>query len=110
MQNPIAFAALVVGALLVADGTTLRAQRPAADAVSVAVGALHTDAVAFGASLTGSYVLSRSLLALSLSPVDLGIGFGGAEGYHEDFGTAVGGGKICRDPNGAPVSTIRCNA
>jgi hypothetical protein len=106
----VAFAAFVAVALLAADGSTLRAQRPAQDAVSVAVGALHTDAVAFGASLTGSYVLSRKLLVLSLSPVDLGIGFGGAEGYHEGPGTAARGGDVCRDRNGAEVSAIRCNA
>jgi hypothetical protein len=110
MQNRLASAASVTVALLVILSPTLRAQRPTSDAVSVAVGALHTDAVSFGASLTGSYVLSRKLLVLSLAPVDLGIGFGGEEGYHEDLGAAPDGGKICRDRNGGAVSTIRCNA
>jgi hypothetical protein len=109
-QNRLLSAAFAAGALLTAASSTLRAQRPETDAVAVAVGALHTDAVAFGASLTGSYVLSRNLLVLSLSPVDLGIGFGGQEGYHEDLGAAPGGGKACRDRNGGEVSSIRCNA
>src|SRR3954463_8799981 len=84
-QNRLVSAAFVAGALLAAASSTLRAQRLETASVAVAVGALHTDVAAFGASLTGSYVLSRNLFVLSLSPVDLGIGFGAAEGYHEDF-------------------------
>src|SRR3954465_7382953 len=100
LQKRLASAAFLAAALLICHGATLRAQRLTPSSVSVAAGALHTDAAGFGASFTGCYVLSNRLLALSLSPIDLGIGLGGAEGYHEDPGTVAGGGKICRDTNG----------
>jgi hypothetical protein len=77
--------------------------------VAVAAGVLHTDAAGFGASLTGSYVLSMRRLALSLSPVDLGIGFGGADGYHEDL-LAGSLRDACFDRNNVEVSRFRCNA
>jgi hypothetical protein len=101
---------LLIQLLLAAAGSPLDAQRAPSHAVGLAVGALHTDDAGFGASVTGSYVLSRGLLVLSLSPVDLGIGFGGAEGYHEE--SLVGGNEEsqCRDRNGVAVSRFRCNA
>ena len=83
--------------------------RVTSNEIAVAGGALHTDAAGFGASLTASYVMSFHRLALWLSPVDLGIGFGGADGFHEDLqGVALS--DRCYDRNNVEVSRFRCNA
>jgi hypothetical protein len=110
MQNRLTSAVLVTAALLFAGSSTLRAQRLAPDGVSLAVGPLHTDAAGFGASFTGSYVLSNGVLALSLAPLDLGIGLGAAAGYQEAPAVGTAGTTVCRDRSGAEVSAIRCNA
>lgn len=78
-------------------------------AITVAGGPLHTDAAGFGVALTGSYVLSTRHLALSLSPLDLGIGFGADNGFHQDR-LGVPGSDRCYDNNNVEVSRFRCNA
>jgi hypothetical protein len=101
---------LILGALILANGSVLGAQRSLPGSVALAVGALHTDDAGFGASITGSYVLSRKPFALSLSPVDLGVGFGGADGYHEELAAGSLRETVCRDRNSTDVSRFRCNA